>query len=177
MVEEGMCGKHRQPKIRRWDILSQLHREFAMTDLRHLSFFLGISVTTLPGGLFLSQEKYALDIISCARMDQCNPVATPVDFNTKLSATAGPKVQDPTLYRSLAGALQYLTFTRPDISYAVQQICLFMHNPREPHLHALKRIIRYIRGTAHLGLHLHRSSSHSLMAYTDADWGGCPDTR
>ncbi|GJS57845.1 ribonuclease H-like domain-containing protein [Tanacetum coccineum] len=70
-------------------------------------------------------------------MLNCKPCRTPVDTDSKLSADGAP-ISDSTLYRSLAGALQYLTFTRPDISYAVQQVCLFMHDPREPHLSALK---------------------------------------
>ncbi|GJW17557.1 ribonuclease H-like domain-containing protein, partial [Tanacetum coccineum] len=89
----------------------------------------------------------------------------------------GAPVQDPTLYRSLAGGLQYLTFTRPDLSYAVKQICLYMHDPREPHLAALKRILRYVQGTLDLGLHLYASSTSSLVGYTDVDWAGCPSTR
>ncbi|GJX86410.1 ribonuclease H-like domain-containing protein [Tanacetum coccineum] len=76
-----------------------------------------------------------------------------------------------------SGALQYLTFTRPDISYAVQQVCLFMHDPREPHLSALKRILRYVRGTLSYGLQLYSSTTSSLVAYSDADWAGCPTTR
>jgi len=77
-------------------------------------------------------------------MSSCKPCLTPVDTKPKLSATHSSPFEDPTLYRSLASALQYLTFTRPDISYAVQQICLFMHNPMETHMHALRRILRYI---------------------------------
>nr|GEY32517.1 ribonuclease H-like domain-containing protein [Tanacetum cinerariifolium] len=79
---------------------------------------------------------------------------TPVDTDSKLGPE-GVAVQDPTLYRSLAGGLQYLTFTRPDLSYAVQQICLYMHDPREPHFAALKRILRYVRGTVDFGLYLY----------------------
>ncbi|KAJ9543733.1 hypothetical protein OSB04_023440 [Centaurea solstitialis] len=74
-------------------------------------------------------------------------------------------------------SLQYLTFTRPDISYAIQQICLHMHAPREPHLQAMKRILWYISGTLDYSLHLSASSLSNLVAYSDADWGGCPDTR
>nr|GEV86104.1 hypothetical protein [Tanacetum cinerariifolium] len=73
--------------------------------------------------------------------------------------------------------LQYLTFTRPDLSYAVQQICLYMHDLREPHFAALKRIMRYVQGTMDLGLHLYTSATTSLVGYTDADWAGCPSTR
>jgi hypothetical protein len=88
-------------------------------------------------------------------MTDCKSCTTPVDLNPKLSADGDP-VADPTDFRSLAGALQYLTFTRPDISYAVQQICLHIHDPREPHLAALKRILRYLRGTLHMGLLTHQ---------------------
>jgi hypothetical protein len=73
--------------------------------------------------------------------------------------------------------LQYLTFTRPDIAYAVQQVCLHMHDPRDSHLTAMKCILRYLRGTSNYGLLLRRSRSTDLAVYTDADWAGCPDTR
>jgi len=109
-------------------------------------------------------------------MSACKPCSTPVDLHSKLSAD-GPPVADSTHYHSLAGALQYLTFTRPDIAYVVQQICLYMHDPREPHLAALKRILRYLQGTLSLGLTLRPSSPAELVAYTDADWADCPDTR
>ncbi|GJT61430.1 ribonuclease H-like domain-containing protein [Tanacetum coccineum] len=72
---------------------------------------------------------------------------------------------------------KYLTFTRPDISYAVQQVCLYMHDPREPHSSALKRILCYVRGTLDYGLQLFSSSTTDLVAYSDADWAGCPTTR
>jgi len=110
-------------------------------------------------------------------MSDCKPCTTPVDTNPKLSAVDGAPVADPTDFRSLASVLQYLTFTRPDIAYAVQQVCLHMHDPREPHLAALKRILRYIRGTLHLGLLLRPSAQSDLLVYSDADWAGCPDTR
>jgi hypothetical protein len=73
-------------------------------------------------------------------------------------------------------ALQYLTFTRPNIAYIVQQIYLHMHNPREPHLTAMKRIICYLQGTLEYNLILRRSTNSNLVVYTDADWVGCPDT-
>eukprot|EP00267_Zea_mays_P049136 XP_020401774.1 uncharacterized protein LOC109943275 [Zea mays] len=110
-------------------------------------------------------------------MIDCKPCSTPVNTQVKLSEAMGDPVEDPTGYRSLAGALQYLTFTRPDISYAVQQVCLHMHDPREPHLVALKCLLRYLRGTVDYRMLLHRSTSSELVVYTDADWVGCPDTR
>jgi len=86
-------------------------------------------------------------------------------------------VEDPSLYRRLVGALQYLIFTRPDITYVVQQICLFMHDPREEHMHALKCILRYIQSTMDFGCHLCPFSTSTLISYTDVNWGGCPDIR
>lgn len=157
-------------------IIATLAGEFAMTDLGDLNYFLGIVVSRDSNGMFLSQQKYALEILEKAHMLNCKPARTPADTSVKLGDT-GPPVSDPTLYRSLAGALQYLTFTRPDITYAVQQICLYMHDPREPHFNALKRILRYLRGTDSFGLQLYANSSRGLIAYSDADWAGCPTTR
>ncbi|GKF97924.1 ribonuclease H-like domain-containing protein [Tanacetum coccineum] len=91
-------------------------------------------------------------------MLNCNPCRTPVDTENKIRPKGSP-VTDPTLYRSLARALQYLTFTRHDLSYAVQQLCLYMHDPRESHLNAMKRVLRYLRGTTDLGLQLFRSTT------------------
>ncbi|GKA51091.1 ribonuclease H-like domain-containing protein [Tanacetum coccineum] len=157
-------------------IISSLHAEFAMTDLGPLNYFLGISATRTTSGIFLSQKKYATEILEQAQMLNCNPCRTPVDTEKKLGPEGSP-VTDPTLYRSLAGSLQYLTFTRPDLSYAVQQLCLYMHDPREPHLNAMKRVLRYLRGTTDFGLQLFRSPTSQLIAYSDADWAGCPATR
>ncbi|GJR02047.1 ribonuclease H-like domain-containing protein [Tanacetum coccineum] len=133
-----------------------------MIDLGPLNYFLGVFVTRNTSGMFLSQHKYATEVLERAGMLTCNPCRTPVDTDSKLAA-AGDPVYDPTLYRRLAGALQYLTFTRPDISYAVQQVCLFMHDPREPHFSALKRILRYVCGTLTSGLQLYSSTTSSLF--------------
>ncbi|XP_071714344.1 uncharacterized mitochondrial protein AtMg00810-like [Rutidosis leptorrhynchoides] len=128
-----------------------------MKDLGSSHYFLGISVTRNDHGLLLSQEKYAEDIISRAGMTNCKTIKTPVDTNGKMSSTNGPSYSDPTEFRSLAGALQYLTFTRPTS------------------LMQFNRSV--IRCTISHGLQLTKSSMSSLVSYTDADLGGCPDTR
>jgi hypothetical protein len=156
-------------------VISCLQQEFAMKDLEALHHFLGITVERRPQGMFLHQRQYTVDLLERTGMAECKPCATPVDTQGKVSA-AGPLVTDPTGYRSIAGALQYFIFTRPDIAYAVQQICPHMHDPRESHLTATKRILRYLRGTLDFGLLLRRSSTVELRIYTDADWAGCPDT-
>lgn len=112
-----------------------------------------------------------------ANLENCKYVATPVEYNSKLSATTGELVTYPYAYWCLTGALQYLTFTRPDISSAIQQICLFMHAPRKPHLTALKRIIQYLQGTMNLNLHLYASTPSQLIAYSYVEWVSCPNTR
>ncbi|GJS48302.1 ribonuclease H-like domain-containing protein [Tanacetum coccineum] len=101
-------------------VIRSLHQEFAMTDLGSLNYFLSISVTRDFSGMFLSQKKYVVEILDRAHMVNCNPSWTPIDTESKLGSDGDP-VSDPTLYQSLATSLQYLTFTRPDISYAVQQ--------------------------------------------------------
>jgi hypothetical protein len=147
-----------------------------MKDLGPLHHFLGITVERRPDWSFLHQRTYTLDILKRAVMTDCKPCTTPVDLQPKLANDSGPPVADASQFWSIAGALQYLTFTRPDIAYAVQQICLHMHDPREPHLTAMKRILRYLHGMLDFGLLLHRSSSSDLVVYTNADWAGCPDT-
>jgi hypothetical protein len=148
-----------------------------MTDLGALHHFPGISVSRSSSGLFLSQRQYAQDLLQCAGMAECHSTTTPVDTRAKLSASDGARVADASLYRSLAGALQYLTLTRLDLAYAVQQVCLFMHDPREPRLTQIKLILRYVKGTLSLGLHIGTGSVDSLIVYSDADWCGCPDSR
>nr|GEZ50350.1 ribonuclease H-like domain-containing protein [Tanacetum cinerariifolium] len=101
-------------------IICSLHQEFFMTDLGSLNYFLGISITCDSTGMFLSQREYAVEILERAGMVGCNFSRTPIDTESKLGDEGDP-VSDPTLYQSLAGSLQYLTFTCPDISYAVQQ--------------------------------------------------------
>jgi hypothetical protein len=158
-------------------VIAALKNEFAMKDLGPLHHFLGVAVQHRRDSLFLSQRQYTLDILARHGMSDCKPCTTPVDTCAKVAADDGPSVDDPTTYRSLVGALQYLTFTRPDIAYAVQQVCLHMHDPRETHLVAAKRILRYLQGTISHGLVIPRSAPTQLTVYTDADWAGCPDTR
>ena len=81
---------------------------------------------------------------------------------------------NPTLYRSVIGALQYLTLTRPGISYSVNKLSQFMQSPTMMDWQAVKRVLRYLKGTLDYGIHLKPSTSLGLTAYSDADWGSCP---
>ncbi|GJZ31039.1 ribonuclease H-like domain-containing protein, partial [Tanacetum coccineum] len=156
-------------------IIASLHQEFSMTDLDSLNYFLGDSVTHDSLGMFLSHRKYAAKILERAHMVSCNPRRTPIDTEYKLGDD-GDLVSDLTLYRSLASSIQYITFTRSDIFYTVQHVCLYMHDHRKPHFLALKQILRYVHGTLYHGLQLFSSSTTSLVAYSDVNWVGCPTT-
>lgn len=105
-------------------------------------------------------------------MSNCKPVSTFVDLSANLDGFV-PPINDPTLYCNLVGALQYLTFTRLDITYDVQEICLYMCDPWEPHFTALKRSLRYIRGITAYGLQLCSLPNRSLISNSDVDMGGC----
>jgi hypothetical protein len=127
-----------------------------------------MTVSHTSDGLLLDQRQYMLDLLDRACMSDCKTCNIVVDTQSKLSI-GGPPVADPSSYHSMAGVLQYLTFPSSDIAYAVQQICLYMHDPREPHLTALKRILHYIHGTLDLGLCLYKTSTTDLVVYSEAD--------
>jgi hypothetical protein len=146
-----------------------------MTDLGELHHFLGISVTHSSNGLFLNQRQYAVNLQK-AGMAECHSTSTPLDSRAKLSASEGAPITDPATYRSLTGSLQYLTLTRPDLAYAMQQVCLFMHDPHDTHLALIKCILWYVKGTLSAGLHIGIGPVNKLIAYFDADWAGCPNS-
>jgi hypothetical protein len=148
---------------------SALQREFAMKGLRPLQHFLSITIEHRLDAMFLHQHTYMLDITKCAAMSNCKSCMTPVDLQAKLTTDSGPPVQNASQFKSIAWALQYLTFTWPDIAYVVQQFSLHMHDPREPHLTAMKCIMRYLQGTPDYSLLPRHSSSSDLIVYMDAD--------
>jgi histone deacetylase 1/2 len=160
-------------------LLHDLGMAFALKDLGELHFFLGIEVKKVSDGIILSQEKYAKELIARVNMTGCKPVDTPLSTSEKLSLVDGELLSsdDSTRYRSIVGALQYITLTRPDISYSVNKVCQFLHAPTTIHWTSVKRILRYLQGTVSLGLRLSKSSSILVSAFSDADWAGCPDDR
>jgi hypothetical protein len=166
------------------EIKTALQQEFDMKDLGKLHFFLGLEITYVPSGLFVSQQKYAKDLLHKAGLDECNTHLTPCQFGVKLFKDNGKPLSssDAALFRSLVGCLQYLTFTRLDIAYAVNSVCQFMHCPTEAHLIAVKRILRYVKQSLDNGILLRRGIGDvpqpiQLKAYCDADWAGDPNDR
>jgi len=160
-------------------LLKDLEQEFALKDLGNLHYFLGIEVNKLGDGLKLSQERYAADVLQRVGMHKCKAIDTPLSSTEKLSVTEGEPLgtEDATRYRSIVGALQYLTLTRPAISFSVNKVCQFLHAPTSVHWSAVKRILWYIQGTLKLGLKISSSRSTMVSAFSDADWAGCPDDR
>jgi histone deacetylase 1/2 len=160
-------------------LVATLSRSFPIKDLGRLEYFLGIEATYSSEGLILSQHKYALDLLHRANMEQCQPVTTPMSVSAKLTKDQGDLLssEDAFKNRSLVGGLQYLTLTRPDLSFAVNKVCQYLSQPTTTHYEAVKRILRYIRGTVSTGLRFRRSSSTGLSIFTDADWAGCSDDR
>ena len=124
----------------------------------------------------MHQTKYATDLLNKFDMVDCKPCKTPCSPNQHLLPNDSSPLSDPSSYRSLVGAFQYLTFTRPDLSFAVQQACQYMCSPTQNHLQAAKRILRYIRGTLHFDIAF-TPGFPSLSAYCDANWAGDPVDR
>jgi histone deacetylase 1/2 len=160
-------------------LIREMSSAFAVKDLGSLHYFLGIEVHHQPSGLVLSQRKYAMDLLQRAGLLKCTPASTPMTVVDKLSAHEGALLsdEDATRYRSVVGGLQYLTLTRPDISFAVNKVCQYLHAPRDPHWTAVKRILRYIKLTVCHGLTLYRTPDTLLSAFSDADWAGNLDDR
>jgi histone deacetylase 1/2 len=160
-------------------LFSNLQKDFALKDLGDLHYFLGLEVKRHSDALILSQARYAQDVLARSGMTNCKPVDTPLPSTQKFSVKDGDPLgpDDATKYRSLVGALQYLTLTRPDICFAVNKVCQFLHAPSTVHWSAAKRILRYIKGTLSLGLRIARSTSTIVSAFSDADWAGCVDDR
>lgn len=142
--------------------IRSLWKKFDMKDLGDLHYFLGMEASRSSTGLRLTQSKYALGLLSQIYLVGAKPCSTPVACCSKFSATDGDILPDATLYRRIVGSLQYLTLTRPDITYAVNQVCQFMHKPRTAHMVAVKRILRYIKGSLDYGLFFRPAPCTSL---------------
>ncbi|XP_062100076.1 uncharacterized mitochondrial protein AtMg00810-like [Humulus lupulus] len=157
-------------------LVQHLKGQFAVKDLGDLHFFLGLEVSWSSTGMHICQTKYFRDLLTKTGMMDSKPLSTPIALGS-LSLHDGTLLPSATAYRSIVGALQYCTLTRPDLAFVVNKLCQFMHSPTDVHMQAAKRVLRYLKGTTHLGLFLHPTTDHTLYAYTDADWASCPDDR
>ncbi|GKC31259.1 hypothetical protein Tco_1038553, partial [Tanacetum coccineum] len=136
-----------------------------------------LQISQSPRGIFLNQSKYALESIKKYGMETCEPADTPMVEKSKLDEDLQGKAVDPTPYRRMIGTLMYLTASRPDLVFDVCMCARYQAKPTKKHLHAVKRIFRYLRGTINMGLWYPKDSCIALTAFADADHAGCQDTR
>ncbi|WJX51639.1 hypothetical protein P8452_37816 [Trifolium repens] len=146
--------------------------EFEMSMMGELKFFLGIQINQGKDGTYIHQSKYTKELLKKFNLEDCKIMSTPMHPTSSLSKEEiGSKV-DQKLYRGMIGSLLYLTASRPDILYSVCLCARFQSDPREPHLTAVKRIFRYLKGTTNLGLLYKKSLDSKLVGFCDADYAG-----
>ncbi|KAB2628557.1 hypothetical protein D8674_033352 [Pyrus ussuriensis x Pyrus communis] len=144
------------------DVITALSEIFDLKDMGKLTYFLGLHIQYKSNDdVFISQSKYAKKLIKRAGMENCRPAPTPSKPHTQ----------------SIVGALQYLTFTRPDIAHSVNVICQYMTNPTDAHMSLVKRILRYLQGTLQCGITYSSNADIYISAYSDADWVSNTNTR
>nr|GFA99901.1 retrovirus-related Pol polyprotein from transposon TNT 1-94 [Tanacetum cinerariifolium] len=142
-----------------------------------ISFFLGLQISQNPRGIFINQSKYALESLKKYGFESCDPVDILMVEKSKLDEDKEGKVIDPSHYRGMIGTLLYLTASRPDLYFAICMYARYQARPTKKHIHALKRIFRYLRETVNQGLWYLKDSSVALTAFADAVHAGCQDTR
>ncbi|GJV91545.1 retrovirus-related pol polyprotein from transposon TNT 1-94 [Tanacetum coccineum] len=147
----------------------EMSSKFQMSMMGQMSFFLGLQVSQNPGGIFINQSKFALEILKKFGMDSCDPVDTPMVDRLKLDEDPLGIPVDQTRFRSMVGSLMYLTASRPDLVFAVCMCARYQASPTKKHLEALKRVFRYLRGTINWGLWYPKDTAMALTAYADAD--------
>lgn len=156
---------------------SFLHTEFTIKDLGRLQYYLGIEITYVPEGITMSQRKFSNELISDCGLTECKDVNTPLPLHIKLNPDLRTPLLDPTSYRALIGKLNFLTHTRPDLSFSVQYLNQFMQNPSSAHMEALLHVLSYVKATTGQGILLKGNAQINLHAYYDSDWATCPFTR
>lgn len=154
----------------------QLNSKFSLKDLGEVSHFLGVEVSKTSHGIHLCQAAYIKELLLKVKMDGAKASPTPMISDLKLSKHEGDPTIDGKLYRSVVGALQYATITRPEISFSVNKVSQFMACPLDQQWKAVKRILRYLAGTIDYGIHI-RASNSELTGFSDSNWALNPDDR
>ena len=151
-----------------------LSQQFEMKDLGHLSYFFDLEITHSTNGLYITQAKYASELLSRVRLTDSNTVDTLVELNAHLTLSGEKPLSNPSLYKCLVGSLVYLTDIHPNISYAIHQVRQYLSAPRLTHYVAVLYILRYLKDTLFHGLFYSTQSPLVLHAFFDVDWIGDP---
>jgi hypothetical protein len=146
---------------------------FEMSMMGVLTFFLGFQIKQAKKGTFISQTKYTRDILKKFSMDKAKPIKTPMDTNGHLDFDLGVTSVDQKVYRYMIGSLLYLCASRPDIMLSVCMRARFQTAPKDYHLKAIKRIMRYLVLTPNLGLWYPKGSCFGLLEYSDVNYVRC----
>nr|GEV05076.1 putative ribonuclease H-like domain-containing protein [Tanacetum cinerariifolium] len=169
-VDDIIFGSSNLQMCREFEAL--MHEKFQMSAMGELNFFLGLQVLQKEDGIFLSQDKYIGDILKKFGFSDVRSSNTPMDKENPWGKNGPGKDVELHLYRSMIGSLMYLTTSRPDIMFAVCAYARHQVAPKECHLHAVKRIFRYLKGHPKLELWYPKASPFDLVAYLDSDYGG-----
>jgi hypothetical protein len=157
------------------EFFEEMKQEFEMSMIGELNYFLGLQVKQTVEGIFISQSKYAKDLVKRFGLDGKSRARTPMSTSVKISSDLAGKSIDPSLYRSMIGSLLYLTASRPDIAFSAGVCARFQANPIESHLTAVKCIIRYVNDTLSYGIWYSRETNLVVAGYSNADWAGNAD--
>nr|GEV37662.1 putative ribonuclease H-like domain-containing protein [Tanacetum cinerariifolium] len=174
-VDDIIFGSSNPQLCREFEAL--MHDKFKMSAMGELTFFLGLQVLQKKDGIFLTQDKYVDDILKKFRYSDVRSANTPMDKENPWGKDRPGKDVKLYLYRSMIGSLMYLTASRPDIMFSVCACTRYQVTPKECHLHAVKRIFRYLKGHPKLGLWYPKESPFDLVAYSDSDYGGAIQDR
>jgi hypothetical protein len=147
--------------------------EFEMSMIGELSYFLGLQIKQLKNDTFVSQEKYIKDMLKKFGMEDAKGISTPMGTNGSLDSDASGNIVDQTMYRSMIGNLLYVTASRPDIMFSVCICARFQASPRESHLKATKRILRYLKHTQNVSLWYPKGAKFEFIGYSDPYYAGC----
>ncbi|XP_058788342.1 uncharacterized mitochondrial protein AtMg00810-like [Vicia villosa] len=151
---------------------SSMKKEFEMIDMGCMRYFLGVEVTQTSNGIFICQRKYANEVLERFGLQNCSSVSNPIVPGCKLTKDVRGLKVDATTYKQMVGSLICLTATRPDLTYVVSLVARFMEAPMTMHQQAVKRVLRYLRGTTELGLFYKREGEENLVAFCDSDYVG-----
>lgn len=158
------------------EFIDYLQRFFHMEDLGNLKYFLGLKIARNASGFYISQRKYAFDIITEEGLLGTKPSPVPAELNHKLTKATSP-LSSTHQYRRLVGRLIYLSNTRPDLGYAVHVLAQFMQKPLLPRRVAAIRVVKYLKGCPGQGIFLKANDYLQISVYCVSDWSSCPTSR